>query len=91
MSAGQRRLLTSGNKVRSSVSLPYLISSSSFSPLQSLTWGDGEEEAKPSAFMYNFLNADMFCVFKNQGAIYSVQRASWKPNHSCYTDANGEL
>lgn len=31
-----------------------------------------------------FKNAYVFCVFKNQGAIYSVQRASWKPNRSCY-------
>lgn len=68
--AGQCRLLTSGNKVCSSVLLPCLVSSSSFNPLQSLAWEYGEEEAKPSAFICNFLNAYMFHVFKNQGAIY---------------------
>lgn len=56
-SAGKHHLLTSGNKICWSVLLPCLISSSScnslLSPAPSLI-GVGEEEAKPSAFIYNF-------------------------------------
>lgn len=68
-SARQGHLLTSGNKVRESVLLPCLISSSSssFSPLQPLTWGDGEEEAEPSAFIYHFFKCIcVLCIKKSR-------------------------